>query len=160
VSTPGPVAQADRQTFPGLMPQEVAVLREWLRIHESEYDSFDYNVRCGVGSDPGPTYDAKMRQMSLDITRKRIDAVAIKGSDVTLIEVKKRATLSAVGQIVAYRTLWNADNPLRPASRLLLVASAFDPDVMPVLAANAVDYAIVAFNPLLIPQRSFPPKGA
>ena len=159
MSDPQPVAQADRQTFPGLMPQEVAVLREWLRIHESEYDSFDYNVRVGVGTDPGPTYDATMRQMSLDVTRKRIDAVAIKGSDVTLIEVKKRATLSAVGQVVAYKTLWNNDNPLRPASRLLLVAAAFDPDVMPVLAANAVDYAIVAWNPLLIPQRQFPTKG-
>ena len=140
------------------MPVEVAVLREWLRIHESEYDSFDYNVRVGQGTDPGPTYDTTMRQMALAVTRKRIDAVAYKGSDVTLIEVKKRATLAAVGQVVSYKTLWNADNPLKPASRLLLVAVTFDPDVMPVLTANAVDYAIVAWNPLLIPQRTFPPK--
>ena len=158
MSTPVPVAQSARLTFPGLMPMEVAVLREWLRIHEAEYDSFDYNVRVGVGSDPGPTFDAKMRQMALDVTRKRIDAVAYKSGDVTLIEVKKRATLSAVGQIVAYRTLWNADNPLRLASHLLLVASAFDPDVLPVLSENGVEYALVAFNALLIPQRSFPTK--
>lgn len=158
MSTVGPVAQAERMKYPGLMPQEVAVLREWLRLHESEYDRFEYNVRVGAGNDPGPTYDAKMRQMALDITRKRIDAIAYKGQEVTLIEVKKRATLAAVGQIVSYKTLWRADNPLSPAPYLLLVASSFDADVMPVLSENAVDYAIVAFNATLIPFRQFPSK--
>jgi hypothetical protein len=158
MSSVDPVAQAERQTYPGLMPQEVAVLREWLRLHESEYDRFEYNCRVGVGNDPGPTYSATMREMALNLTKKRIDAIAYKSNQVTLIEVKKRATLAAVGQIVSYRTLWQADNPLMPAPILLLVASSFDADVMPVLSANAVSYAIVAFNATLIPFRQFPSK--
>lgn len=153
-----PVAQAERATYPGLMPQEVAVLREWLRLHESEYDRFEYNCRVGIGNDPGPTYSPAMRDMALNLTRKRIDAIAWKSNQATLIEVKKRATLAAVGQIVSYRTLWTADNPLAPAPILLLVASSFDADVMPVLTANAVGYAIVAFNATLIPFRQFPTK--
>jgi hypothetical protein len=150
--------QADRYKYPGLMPLEVAVMKEWLRLHESEYDHFDFNVRTGQGTDPGPTYPQNLRDMGVAITQKRIDAVAWKGGDPTLIEVKNRATVNAVGQILAYKVLFKADNPLSPEPKLLLVASKYDPDVYPVLQSHGVDYAIVALDPRFIPPRPFPLK--
>ena len=156
MSTPPVRTQADRLNFPGLMPLEVAVLKEWLRLYESQYDRMEYNVRVGQGTDPGPTYPQNIRDMGIAVTQKRIDAVAWKGNDPTLIEVKNRATLNAVGQILAYKVLFKADNPLLPDPKLLLVASKFDPDVYPVLQSHGVDYVIVAFDPRFIPPRSFP----
>ena len=156
MSTPPAPPQSELLRYPALMPLEVAVLKEWLRLHESEYDRFDYNVRVGVGHDPGPTYPQNMRDMGIAITQKRIDAIAWKGNDPTLIEVKNRATLAAVGQIVSYDVLFKQDNPLSPEPKLLLIASKFDPDVYPVLRTQGVDYAIVALEPRFIPQRNFP----
>jgi hypothetical protein len=138
------------------MPLEVAVLKEWLRLHESEYTSFDYNVRTGTGTDPGPTYPQNIRDMGVAVTQKRIDAIAWNGNVPTLIEVKNRATLTAVGQILAYKVLFKQDNPLSPDPKLLLVAAKFDPDVYAVLQSHGVDYAIVALDPRFIPQRVFP----
>lgn len=153
--TQTPAASA-RARYPGLMPLEVAVLKEWLRLHESEYDRFDYNTRTGTGTDPGPTYPQNLRDMGVAITQKRIDAIAWAGNEPTLIEVKNRATLAAVGQILSYKVLFKADYPLSPEPKLLLVASKFDPDVYPVLREHGVDYAIVALDPRFIPRRNFP----
>lgn len=156
MSTPPARPQSERLKYPGLMPLEVAVLKEWLRLHESEYDRFDYNVRTGTGTDPGPTYPQNLRDMAIAITQKRIDAIAWNGNVPTLIEVKNRATLTAVGQILSYKVLFKADYPLSPEPKLLLVASKFDPDVYSVLQSHGVDYAIVAFDPRFVPQRAFP----
>ena len=156
MSTPIPPAPSERSKYPGLMPLEVAVLREWLRLHQSEFDSFDYNVRVGVGSDPGPTYSQTMRDMAVSITQKRIDAIGWKSNQATLIEVKKRATLAAVGQILSYNVLFKQAYPLAPDPQLLLVASTFDADVYPVLQAHGVPWALVAFDPRFVPMRQFP----
>lgn len=149
-------SHADRLKYPGLMPLEVAVMKEWLRLHESEYDSIDFNVRTGQGTDPGPSYPQNIRDMGVAVTQKRIDAVAWKSGAPTLIEVKNRATLTAVGQILSYKVLFKADNPLLPDAKLLVVASKYDPDVFPVLASHGIDYALVAFDPRFIPPRPFP----
>lgn len=148
--------ESDRQTFPGMLPLEIAIMKAWLTAHEKEYDRFDYNVRIGSGTDPGPSYDKTMRDMALAITKKRVDAVGWQGSAPTLIEVKNRATLAAVGQVLSYNVLWKADYPVGPDPKLLLIAATFDPDTIPVLNAHNVTWIAVPVNPVLIPRRMFP----
>lgn len=123
MSTRPPLLQAERLSYPGLLPREVLILQAWLKLHESEYDRFDYNVRVGQGTDPGPTYEPGIRKMAIDNTKKRIDAVAYKGNQATLIEVKDRAQLSAVGQLVGYSHLYPMDHTDEPVPLLLLVTN-------------------------------------
>jgi hypothetical protein len=139
-----------------MLPLEIAIIKAWLIQHEKEYDRFEYNVRIGSGTDPGPSYDPTMRKMALDITKKRVDAVAWQGSAPTLIEVKNRATLAAVGQILSYNVLWKQDYPTGPDPKLLLIAATFDPDTIPVLNAHNVTWTAIPVNPLFIPRRMFP----
>jgi hypothetical protein len=150
-------AGPDYATLPiaGLLPVEVGILRAWLIDHASEYDPISYNVRVGKGNDPGPTFDARMRAMGIKISQKRIDAVAVKNGDTTLIEVKNRFTLKDVGQIVSYRILWKQDNPLAPDPILLAVASSFDQDALTVLAAHNIQTYLQPVNPALVPARKF-----
>jgi hypothetical protein len=124
MSTPNTPLQSDRQSFPGLMPNEVLVLKRWLKLHESEYDRFEYNVRIGPGFDPGEKHMDEIRAMSIANTQRRIDAIAWKGQQATIIEVKQRASFAAVGQLFGYETHWLSEHPGSGTPRLLLVAES------------------------------------
>jgi len=143
MSTPAQRLQADRLRFPGLLPREVLVLKAWLVLHESEYTRFDYNVRLGQGTDPGPTFPEEVRKMAIQNSQKRVDAVAFKSDAATLIEVKDRAGFSAVGQIVGYDALWRTQFPSSPAPLLLVVCNRFVPDILPVLQRNNIGIVTV-----------------
>ena len=143
MSTPAQRLQADRLNFPGLLPREVLVLKAWLRLHEGEYTRFDYNVRLGQGTDPGPTWPDDLRKMAILNSQKRVDAVGFQSDQPTLIEVKDRAGFSAVGQIVGYNTLWRVQFPTSPAPKLLIVCNRYAPDILPVLQANGIALNVV-----------------
>lgn len=113
--------QAARQSYPGLLPAEICLLRSWLKAHEPEYTRFDYNVRVGPGTDPGPRFSDADRQAAIKNSQARIDAVGWKGSNPTLIEVKQNAGTSALGQLLMYNAHWTAGNPSGPSPALLLI---------------------------------------
>ncbi len=129
MSTPAQQLQSDLTRFPGLRPEEVLVLRAWLKVHENEFDRFEYNVRVGPGQDPGPTYTDEMRRMAILNSQKRIDAVGWKSTTPWIIEVKVRAQSNAIGQLVSLDALWRNDNPTGTAPVMLLVANTLAPDV-------------------------------
>jgi hypothetical protein len=121
---PNAPLQSDRNSFPGLMPAEVIVLKRWLKLHESDYDRFEFNVRIGPGFDPGDKHMDEIRKMAILNTQRRIDAVAWKGQEATIIEVKQRASFAAVGQLFGYETHWLAEHSGSGTPRLLLVAES------------------------------------
>lgn len=139
MSTPAQKLQADRLRFPGLLPREVLVLKAWLQLHEAEYDRFDYNVRLGEGHDPGPQFPQDIRDQAILNTQKRVDTVAYKSDQPTLIEVKDRAGFSAIGQIVGYDALWRKQFPTTPAPKLLIVCNRFVADILPVLQRQGIE---------------------
>lgn len=142
-NTPAQALQQERFRYPGLLPREIIVLRAWLRLHEAEYERFDYNVRIGTGFDPGPTVSQSIREMAIANSQKRIDAVAYRPNQVTLIEVKDRAGFSAVGQLVGYLHMWQADHPEAPRPRLLLVANRTQDDIPLVASGAGIDIELV-----------------
>lgn len=135
--------QSDRSSYPGLPDNEGEVLRQWLRRHEREYDRFEYNVRVGKGIDPGAAYPEDMRRMSIANSQLRIDVIAWKGTQATILEVKERATPSAIGQIVTYAHLWQVENPTLPTPRALIVARTMSEDTAAGLQAASVPYQLV-----------------
>jgi hypothetical protein len=143
MSTAPTPRESDRLTFPALLPAEINVLRAWLRLHEGEYDRFDYNVRVGPGFDPGPALHPNDRQMAIDNTRKRIDALAWRGGQPTIIEVKDRAGLSCIGQLMGYVVHWNLEHPNGPRPYSLLVANRLAPGVEDVLNHHGLLFVLV-----------------
>jgi hypothetical protein len=150
MSATGPTLQSDRHKFPGLLPDEVLVIRAWLALHQLEYDSFDYNVRIGQGSDPGPGFSAEMRKQNIVNTQLRIDAVGYKMGVPTIIEVKRRCTPSNVGQILTYDSVWRKENPNSAAPKMLLICANYSPHIVPRLneAGIGLDVVQVDFSAL------------
>lgn len=155
--------QSERMKFPGMLPREILIFRNWLQMHESEYDRFDYNMRIGSGIDPGPTWPDYVRQSAIKNSQLRIDAVAWKGTQATIIEVKDRAGASAIGQILTYEAAWTKDNPGTPVPKLLLVTNRLQHNMLPVLLKSGVAWEQVPtdFSSLArpVPVSGWGPRG-
>jgi RecB family endonuclease NucS len=115
-------------------------------LHELEYDRFDYNMRLGAGLDPGDAYPPEIRRMAIMNSQKRLDAVGYQGNVATIIEAKRRAGLSNIGQLVGYRVLWMRDHPDWPAPRLLLVASSIQADLYDIALHENIGVEIVSVD--------------
>ena len=161
---PAQTLQADRLTFPGMLPRECLIWRAWLRLHEREYDAFSYNERIGPGYDPGPAWPENMRVMAIANSQKRLDAVAWRGPQATLVEVKDRAGASALGQLLTYYPLWSTVHQDLPRAKMLLVSNRIQPGIDQAAAWHGVsvevlpvDFSILArdrrASPFMAPQR-------
>lgn len=132
--TPEPgIAQnllADRQSLPGLIPQEIVIFKAWWADHFSEYDGYDFNVRVGTGFDPGDKFDDSVRTSWIANSQRRIDALLRKGDEWTVVEVKYRASPLAIGQLICYRELLAIKYPGRDTSQLLLLCFQVDDDTI------------------------------
>lgn len=157
METPAQRLVVDRVTFPGMAPREVIIFKSWLDLHKNEYDHFEYNVRIGNGTDPGPAYDQVTRDNYIVNTQKRIDAVGWQGTQPTIIEVKDRATGSCMSQLLTYKALWPNSFAHTPAPKLLLVTNRVAADMPQVLEASGIALQMVpadfsVLSPKLTPK--------
>lgn len=163
--TPAITMQQDRLSFPGMLPREILIFKNWLTLHETEYDRFDYNTRIGSGVDPGPTWPDYVRQCAVMNSQLRLDAVAWKGSNPTLIEVKDRAGASALGQLLTYEAVWLRDFPTGPPPLLILVTNRIQVNMGPLITKAGVRLDVVptdfsSLKPSLnAPNYTAPPTG-
>ena len=114
--------------FPHLMPNEVPIWEKFLAIWGNEFTDFRYDVRVGKGVDPGPKYDPKWRQLAIQLTQKRIDAVARKGNVIWIFEVKPEAGLGALGQLLSYRVLYRQTFDYHGPLKLAVVTTKLNED--------------------------------
>lgn len=147
-TTIGPVMLGDAQS--PLETQRVAGLpageREvWLRALEvlrSRYIALYYNVRVGAWTQftAGLTQDLVRDQAAL--FAHRIDVVADARDHWELVEVKDRASLSLVGQLMGYRILWQLGPPDDRPVRLVAAMPNVTPPIGHVLAELGIELVI------------------
>lgn len=128
--------------FPGMPRPESDVAKLWLQRHGHEYDRIEFNVRLGDGIDPGAGTPAYARRQAVMATQKRADVIAWLHGRATIIEVKIRVGLGAIGQLLGYQFLYMRAFPEQPEPRLLVVARLADGDVQPALVANGIDLVL------------------
>lgn len=140
---PAQTLQAERLSYPGMLPRECLIYKNWLAVYGGRYDNFDYNSRIGPGYDPGPAWPEEMRRMAIANSQKRIDVVAWSGLIPTLIEVKDRAGASAIGQLMTYFPLWNADHPDLTRCSMMLVSNRAQPGIDVACKYHGVELVLV-----------------
>jgi hypothetical protein len=124
---------------------EADLMRRWLAVHESEYDSFDYNVYVGAGRDPGPAYEEWVRRSAIFSSRLRMDAIAFRGAQATIIELKNVAYPSGAQKLTVYGAVWASDNPMALKPLLLLVCRGMDPATWANTAAAGISVNVLGF---------------
>ena len=91
-----------RQQYPNLREEESLVLLAHIRAQGVDsIDRLRTQVRCGEGEKP-PNLDEKWQAVANDLSRWKIDAVIEYPGRTELVELKSRATHTAMGQVNAY----------------------------------------------------------
>lgn len=131
------------QKFAHLLPVDVAVWQRFLDRFGTDYSLIEYDVRVGLGRDPGAAYPDNIRNMALDLSYRRVDCVAHTPTGIIVIEVTHSAGFKALGQIYGYPILYSLTfHPLLPV-KPLLVCGSIQSDIKPVLDSLGIPYAIV-----------------
>lgn len=166
-SVPNPAQKMaiDRQRYPGMLPREILIWKNWLYQNSTRFDRYEYNVRLGEGTDPGPSYPDSSRRMWILNSMKRADVIAVKGGHITIIEVEENPGLTAFGQLAGYVALWRqrvqnggspqvhltlgveasfpADLPLDPNPAVLLVCARVGNDALAVARSSGVAVDVI-----------------
>ena len=140
---PGKFNYDVRHRYPHLIGEDTLVWSRFIIKFPDRFDTVDYDYKVGTGAETDTIPNEKNKRFWEELTKKRIDVIGYKDNFVTLIEVKKRATLFTLGQILGYRFLYLLDNPDFNMVKTLIVCSMISPDDIKVLNHYGIDFVIV-----------------
>lgn len=129
--------------YPRMGPEDVAIWERFIALNPNYFDTVDYDYNVGRGADlPNPTSDAVVGNYNF-LTQKRVDCIGYRANEVTLVEVKPRASLGALGQIIGYRELFVRGNPTVSVDRLMIITDMCDGDMETVAKAQGIQVICV-----------------
>ena len=129
--------------YPHILPPDVPVWERYLARGGDHHKLIEYDVRVGLGRDPGPEFPENMRAMALDLSFRRIDAVAHDSHQITVIEITRYAGLTAIGQVMIYPILYRLTFMPSLPIVALLVAEEFESDIQVTADQMGVAYVLV-----------------
>ncbi len=140
---PGKFNYEVRHKYPHLIGDDTAVWTRFISKFPDKFDTVDYDVKVGAGTDPNFIKGDKSGEYWAMLTKKRIDVVAYKNEFVTIIEVKKRSSLFTLGQILGYKFLYLREHPEVNVVSTLIICSTIYQDDEDVLNHYGINFVIV-----------------
>lgn len=141
--TPGQFNYETRHKYPHLIGEDSAVWTRFIQKFPNKYLTVSYDVKVGSGANTDPIPEESLKEYWSTLTKKRIDVIAWDNNFVTIIEVKKRASLFTLGQILGYRFLYLREYPELHMVKTLIVCELISQDDIDVLSHYGIDYIIV-----------------
>ncbi len=140
---PGKFNYEVRHKYPHLLGEDIPIWSRFIVLHPDKFHTVDYDVHVGIGSNVSPEDETKITDQWQNLTRKRIDVIAWKNQQPTIIEVKKRVTLATLGQVLGYRYLFRKENPDIQSPALLIVCESISPDDVSCLNEFSIPFEVV-----------------
>jgi len=126
-----------------MLPDERDIWHRFIVPRESQYIRITYDLHLGEGAIPPPGSSEQVKKVVEATSKKRVDAIGETKTDITIFEVKSRAGMSALGQLLNYRQLYLKQyNPRKPV-RLAIVCERLEPDILPTLKSYGIEIYIV-----------------
>lgn len=129
--------------YPHLLKEDRELWEDYLAIGDHRAQAYDYDVKVGEGRDPGPDFPDYIRNMALNISKRRIDAVWHTPTEITIIEISVNAGLTQLGQLMAYPCLYRATTDTKLPIKRLLLARSIQTDIEPVLAEEKIPFIVL-----------------
>lgn len=140
---PGKYNFVHMRKYPHMIGEDTDVWNRFIIKFPNRFDTVDYDVHIGKGVNTSPILNKSDQKYWAQLTRKRIDVIGYKDSLITIIEVKKRATLFTLGQVLGYRFLYLSEHPEQKGVLTLLLCSKVDQDDLSVLLHYAIDVLVI-----------------
>jgi len=139
----GRLPYVSRRNYPHMTGEERDVWDRFVEKYPVRFDSVDYDFRVGNGEIPPEDYPGNYSRMVTQLTQLRIDVVGWNGEKPTIVEVKGRATIAALGALTGYRVLFVRDLAQIRMPGLLLVCSSITDDALHVFESMEIPVEVV-----------------
>lgn len=131
------------QEYKHLLPNEIRLWKRFLANPPFPVVSVTYDLHLGRGAPLQPHWDESMIRMVAEVTRKRVDAIVVTPGATVIIEIKPRAGMSALGQLLAYKQLFLSEYSPAGQLRLACVCERVAPDLDRVFASHGIELYVV-----------------
>jgi len=139
----GRLKYGKRYRYPHMIEDEKVVWERFMELYPGKFETVDYDFRVGKGVDLVGELDAPWPRMAKMLSQKRIDVIGWVGDSPTIIEIKKRVGLSALGQVLGYRILFMKDLKHFPEPKLLVICEMISEDDHEVLEGSNIPVEVV-----------------
>ena len=114
-----PCTYEPQASYAHLSPVDVALWERFMFAHPGRFDRVWYDFRVGDEDEIPEDEPYRTKQCWWDLTYWRIDVVAEDVNTIYVIEVKPAANAKAIGQALAYATLYEEDE--KPGKKVVAV---------------------------------------
>ena len=140
---PGRFPYKKRYKYPHMIGEETLIWDRFIVEYPDYFETVDYDWRVGKGVELQDDWDPATKRMATMLTQKRIDVLGWMDDQPTIVEVKKRVGLSAMGQVIGYKTLFTNEFPNIKDPKLLIITESIDADDSLVLKNNHIPFIVV-----------------
>ncbi len=130
--------------FPGMRQPESIILDAYQRSHAPQGATYEYNVPVGHPAEPPANLAPNLHQMARLNSQRKIDVLQTQGQAKTIIEVKERAQLGSVGQLLGYAHLYQMQHPGETQPATLLLTARLSPGVREVAEKHGITVLVVS----------------
>lgn len=129
--------------YPHMKPLDVAIWERFVVKYPNLFTMVIYDYHVGEGADFLPTGTETPDGRENRLYQKKIDVLGFKVDEMSIIEVKPRADIKALGQVITYEKLLTDKIARGKTVRKMVVCEGIDSDMREVYNHNKIDVFIV-----------------
>ncbi len=118
-----------RYKYPHMAPLDVAIWERFIEANPDIFQVVSYDVPVGEGAAFDTIIDADKNSDANRLYQRKIDVVGRKDGKFFVVEVKPRASTSAIGQVKGYVTLFKRDYTINEPVFPMIVTDQLMPDM-------------------------------
>lgn len=132
-----------QRSYPHQRDFEISLIERFINKFPDAYDEVAFSFPVGVPPPFDPTVNFSTGGSDEYLYQRKIDMVAKKGNTIDIIEVKKKAGISTIGQVEGYRDLFYRDEkpPNKPTCKI--ICESTDSDTVHVAKDKSIDIIVV-----------------
>jgi len=107
--------------YPHMSPGEEKLWDKYLAWTPYTFSNLTYDLHLGDSAPLDPTWEPWLVNLVLATSRKRVDVIGETESEIIIYEVKERAGMSALGQLLCYEALYREEyKPTKPIRKAVI----------------------------------------
>ena len=132
-----------RNHYPHMRDFEIALIEKFIEKNPDFFDEVAYSYPVGHGAPADPIVNDETEGSVEYLYYKKIDIFGRKQSTTSIVEVKKKAGASAVGQVLGYRDLYVLDEKPSIVPKCIIITNEASPDFQHIAEKQGVKWFVV-----------------
>lgn len=132
------VPYGSRYWYDHMKPADVAIWEEFMQQNPEAYDTVIYDQEIGEGAEIPEGTQPNIAKSFKILTQYKIDVIGFKNEKVDIIELKPRAGLAALGQVLGYVALFKKEFPPILKISAVIITDKLRPDMLALAASMRV----------------------